>query len=94
MSGGSMNYLFDKVKDADFRLTTPERIAFQAHLALVAEALHDIEWVDSCDYGKGDETEAILKCISREAVDAEAAKAAAEALGVVVERYQAQKGGV
>ena len=64
MSGGSMNYLYGKIEnDATFRENTPERRAFARHLKLVAKALHDIEWVDSCDYGPGDETEAILACI-------------------------------
>lgn len=65
MSGGSMNYLYSKVLHcADFPLDTPERIAFAAHLKLVAQALHDIEWVDSGDYGPGDENAAIRACLS------------------------------
>ena len=35
------------------------RRVFGAHLKNVATALHDIEWVDSGDYGAGDELEAI-----------------------------------
>jgi len=65
MSGGSMNYLFSKLEyEADFETDTPERIAFAEHLKLVAKALHDIEWVDSCDYGVGDENEAIRACLA------------------------------
>ena len=65
MSGGSMNYLYSKVlHNADFPLDTPEREAFAAHLKLVAQALHDIEWVDSGDYGPGDENAAIRACLS------------------------------
>ena len=63
MSGGSMNYLYAKLAYAEFDENTPERIAFAKHLKLVAEALHDIEWVDSGDYGPGRENEAILKCL-------------------------------
>lgn len=62
MSGGSWNYLCDKVDDAGGELCSssdPLRRAFGRHLLLVGKALHDIEWVDSCDYGKGDEVEAI-----------------------------------
>lgn len=59
MSGGSMDYLYSKVQDANFSEDTVLRRAFRAHLNKVAEALHDIEWVDSCDYGKGDEEKAI-----------------------------------
>jgi len=65
MSGGSMNYLYSKLEyDATFREDTPERKAFAKHLRLVAKALHDIEWVDSGDYGKGQESEAIRACLS------------------------------
>lgn len=67
MSGGSMNYLYSKVlHDSEFPLDTPERIAFAEHLKLVAKALHDIEWVDSGDYGPGDESAAILACLNPE----------------------------
>lgn len=61
-----MNYLYSSVRDAEFRRDTPQRRAFAAHLELVAKALHDIEWVDSCDYGPGDENAAIMACISPE----------------------------
>lgn len=37
----------------------PRRVAFVAHLRLVVVAMHDIEWVDSCDYGPGDDGKAI-----------------------------------
>ncbi len=62
MSGGSWNYLYAKVQDAADQLDgspTMIRRAFGKHLRLIAEALHDIEWVDSCDYGRGDEEKAI-----------------------------------
>ena len=62
--GGSMDYLYRKVMDAEFDEDTPERKAFAAHLKLVAKALHDIEWVDSCDYGPGDENESIRACLA------------------------------
>lgn len=66
MSGGSLNYLYRRVEeDATFVEDTPERRAFAKHLKLVAKALHDIEWVDSADYGPGDENEAIRACIGR-----------------------------
>lgn len=63
MSGGSMDYVYGKVRDAaeGMRVHTPLRRAFRDHLLLVADALHDIEWVDSCDYGPGDEVAAIRK---------------------------------
>lgn len=68
MSGGSMGYLYSKVEYADFLANTPERIAFAKHLALVAKALHDIEWVDSGDYGPGDDSESIRACLGDGAV--------------------------
>jgi hypothetical protein len=59
-----MNYLYSRLEwEADFEQNTPERKAFAEHLKLVAKALHDIEWVDSCDYGPGDENAAILACL-------------------------------
>jgi len=45
---------------------TPLREAFKDHLYDVVEACHDIEWVDSGDYGKGDEEESIRACIDAE----------------------------
>lgn len=65
MSGGSMNYLYSTVEyNATFEQNTPERKAFAAHLALVVQALHDIEWVDSGDYGPGAENAAIMACLN------------------------------
>lgn len=63
MSGGSMNYLYSSLEYAGFTADTPERRAFAAHLKLVAKALHDIEWVDSGDFGPGDENAAIRVCL-------------------------------
>lgn len=66
MSGGSMNYLYSRIEsEANFLAYTAERRAFSKHLQLVVQALHDIEWVDSADYGPGDENEAIRACIGR-----------------------------
>ena len=68
MSGGSMNYIYSRLEsDAEFDLNTPERVAFAKHLKLVAKALHDIEWVDSSDYGPGDDTAAIRACLGNAA---------------------------
>lgn len=64
MSGGSYDYAFHKIEDmADsLRLRDdPRRIAFQKLLHLVGLACHDIEWVDSCDYGQDGDHEAIDK---------------------------------
>lgn len=80
MSGGSMDYLYSRVQCADFREDTPLRRAFRAHLNLVAKALHDIEWVDSGDYGPGDEEAAIRACLPPGAELAAATQAARDAL--------------
>lgn len=62
MSGGSYNYLYSLVKDAAHQIMNtpdPKRRAFATHLLKVADALHDIEWVDSSDMAPGDEHKAI-----------------------------------
>jgi len=66
MSGGELEYLYSKIRtclELNYKPSTPERKAFLNHMKLVVEALHDIEWVDSCDMGQGDENEAILRCL-------------------------------
>ena len=59
-----MDYLYSRLDEANFELNTPLRLAFKAHLKKVVQALHDIEWVDSGDYGVGDEVEAIEACLT------------------------------
>lgn len=63
MSGGAYNYICYKLSEIELEHTdtNPRRAAFAKLLKLVGEAMHDIEWVDSCDYGPGDENEAIDK---------------------------------
>jgi|SRR5579872_6553677 len=88
MSGGSWDYLYDKVADAAIRLAgerCPHRKAFGLHLRLVAEALHGIEWVDSCDKSPGDEIEAIMKCITHEQVLSSAIQEAEKILNTLTE---------
>lgn len=66
MSGGSYDYAYQKVEDMASSLSeqrSPLRRAFGAHLKLVAKAMHDIEWADSCDYKKGDERPAIIDAL-------------------------------
>lgn len=63
MSGGSMNYLYILVRDAEFHTHSPERKAFREHLMLVANALRAIEWNDSGD-GDDQEVHNIMACIS------------------------------
>jgi len=62
MSGGSYNYAYRHVEDMALALSrkkSPLHNAFGRHLLLVAKAMHDIEWVDSGDYGEGREFKAI-----------------------------------
>ncbi|MEO5368032.1 MAG: hypothetical protein H7831_17105 [Magnetococcus sp. WYHC-3] len=64
-----MNYLYARIEcDARFDQNTMERRAFGKLLKKVCTALHDIEWVDSCDYGLGEENAAIRECLSQDAL--------------------------
>ena len=69
MSGGSYNYTYSQVQDMAEELQrsrSPMRRTFGNHLLKVAEALHDIEWVDSGDYGDGDDLKAIQAVLGAE----------------------------
>jgi hypothetical protein len=66
MSGGSYDYAYSKVQDMAERLAEskdPLRRAFADHLKLVADAMQNIEWVDSGDYISGDEIDPIKKVL-------------------------------
>lgn len=74
MSGGSYDYFFFKLDDFTEELqqnlnNDPLRIAFLEHLKHVREAMHDIEWVDSGDYGPGREHKAIKRCLTPTALE-------------------------
>ena len=88
-----MNYLYSKLEyDTNFIENTIERRAFAKHLKLVAKALHDIEWVDSSDYGPGDDAEAIRACLSNAVILQAAiddAQQAIKALQAEIERAKA-----
>jgi hypothetical protein len=74
MSGGSWDYLYLKIDEAAGNLlneTSSLRRAFGHHLGLVAAAMHDIEWVDSLDYGEGDDEEAIRAVLGDSAKEKE-----------------------
>lgn len=62
-----MEYLTFKVDDvaAELQLDyqSPERRAFGNMLEKVAKALYAIEWVDSGDWGTGDDTRAIMEAL-------------------------------
>lgn len=95
MSGGSMNYLYSKIEyEANFRQDTPERRAFAKHLDLVIKALHDIEWVDSGDYGPGDENAAIRACLGDAAMLDSVLQQAREAVATLqaeIDRVEAKR---
>jgi len=62
MSGGSWNYIYERMNEASAALRDckcPYRKALGKQLAKIALAMHDIEWVDSDDYGEGDDQAAI-----------------------------------
>jgi len=70
MSGGSYDYLYIKMEDAAETLSNdknPLRKAFARKLQLFAKAMHDIEWVDSYDYGPGDDEKAIRQALGKNA---------------------------
>ncbi len=66
MSGGSWDYVyhqFDEVAERLEQEPQPLRRALGKHIRLVSIAMHSIEWVDSCDYGPGDEIDDIEKVL-------------------------------
>ena len=69
MSGGSLDYICYKLDDVidivESRAKTALQKAFAAHLRDVSKALHDLEWVFSCDYSDGDEVEALSKVVNK-----------------------------
>ena len=70
MSGGAYNYAYVNVREMGEELIHSggdERVAFGRLMLKVAEAMHDIEWVDSGDYSHGDESEAIKVALGESA---------------------------
>jgi len=62
MSGGSLNYGYfqiEQLADELEALGNPRWAKFEAHLRLVAKAAHDVEWVESSDYGECGADEAL-----------------------------------
>lgn len=70
MSGGSYDYAYRYVDDFADKLervaATKLHLDFVKHVRKVAKAMHDIEWVESCDYGEGDDIEAIKAVLKGE----------------------------
>lgn len=98
MSGGSLDYFYSRVRDIAETIAAyqspalPEHLAFAKHLNLVADALHDLEWMWSGDNAPGDEMPAIHKVISKADVLGAAvsqAETAAKNLNDALERAKA-----
>ncbi len=72
MSGGSYDYLCYKMEDAARRLMKKHqpnyRRAFGEMMLNCSKAMHDVEWVDSCDSSEGDDEEAIMQCLLKQDV--------------------------
>lgn len=67
MSGGSYDYVCYKIDEAADQLVNqacPERRALGHLMHKIGKAMHDIEWVDSCDYTKGDEMASIREVLN------------------------------
>lgn len=95
MSGGSWDYLCFKIEDASDILKTSnciKRKALGLLMEKVSKAMHDIEWVDSCDYGKGDEMAAIDDCLSYQPLD-DAIKSELAELKDRIKNIEALEGG-
>ena len=66
MSGGSWDYAYSKFRDIGEQLECardPKRRALGKLVVKISKAMHDIEWVDSGDYGTGGEVAAIDEVI-------------------------------
>jgi hypothetical protein len=69
MSGGAYDYTYARIQTLaeDIHATSELRAVFKKHLAKVAETCRAIEWVDSGDYGPGDEDKLIKECLGERA---------------------------
>ena len=88
-----MGYASFNLREAinSMRKHTLERRTFARHLEKVAEALYEVEWVDSGDKSDGDEMEAIMKCIGGGDILAVALEEAEAAVRELEERVRAAK---
>ena len=61
MSGGHYGFAYGRLQDITLERcqTDKRRRLMNVLIRLMADALHDIEWVDSGDYGPGDDHKAI-----------------------------------
>jgi len=71
MSGGSWDYLYRNIGEAAQELMEdkrPLRRAFGKHMELISKAMYAIEWVDSSDWGAGQEEKYIRKALGDNSV--------------------------
>lgn len=84
MSGGSLDYAYEKVNDAADavrrRAETSLHRAFAKHLDKVSAALRALEWMLSGGTSEGSEIEAIKACLPKGAVLKSCTEEAREAL--------------
>ena len=93
MSGGSYDYAYQHIDDLadELRCMTPLRRAFKAHLRLVAQAAHQIEWVDSGDCSPGDDDAAIRAALGQDADGLSLQEIVSEAQKCLLELQEAIK---
>lgn len=104
MSGGSYDYAYTRIEQLawDIRRGAPDnplRLAFADLLERCAKAAHDIEWVDSCDYGREDDIPAIKAALAPVVVNAvftrrlrQQCEATLKALDVLEQEHRAADG--
>ncbi len=97
MSGGSYDYAYLKVDDMAHNLrqlaTDPLRRAFHDHLLLVSQAMRAVEWVDSHDWGKGEEAGPVRAVLAPGAELAAAITMAKETLAMLEHAIAVATGG-
>jgi len=90
VSGGSWDYAYAKIEPIAEKLleqNDPRRRALGNLLMQIKHALHDIEWVDSGDYGSGDDFAAITASLGGPQA---AAQKALEMMVVTAEEHMKQ----
>lgn len=100
MSGGSLDYVSYKVENAMSTIAIngpgsddpPLYMAFVKHLQLVTNALHEIEWVLSCDNSPGKELSAMRKVITPAMELTSATEIAKEALAWLTKTIESVEG--
>lgn len=89
MSGGSLDYAYQRVRDLadaiERHADRPEHRAFAAHLHKVAAAAKALEWVWSGDCGPGDEIELIRAILDPNELALAELKQVTEAAGVLLD---------